>query len=90
MQEFHANISFPAFKYWYFNADSTSKDKIAIMPSIRKYFSPRQKVNIEARGDRLLNELMVTKDLVLLQRHLVSILYRKKTYWCNRGKYDKK
>ena len=59
-EEFHANISFPAFKYWYFNADSTSKDKIAIMPSIRKYFSPRQKVNIEARGDRLLNELRDT------------------------------
>ena len=56
-EEFHANISFPQFKYWYFNDASTSKDKIAIMPSIRKCFAPRQKVNIETRGDLLLNEI---------------------------------
>lgn len=56
-EKFHGNISFPQFKYWYFNDSSTSKDKIAIMPSIRKYFAPRQKVNIEARGDMLLNEI---------------------------------
>lgn len=56
-EKFHGNISFPQFKYWYFNDSSTSKDKIAIMPSIRKHFSPRQKVNIEARGDLLLNEI---------------------------------
>jgi len=56
-EEFHGNISFPQFKYWYFDDSSTSEDKIAIMPSIRKHFSPRQKVNIEARGDLLLNEI---------------------------------
>lgn len=56
-EEYHPNISFPQFKYWYFNADSQSKDKIDIMPSIRSFFSPRQKVNIEARGDLLLCDL---------------------------------
>lgn len=56
-EEYHPNISFPQFKYWYFNSDSRSKDKIDIMPSIRSYFSPRQKVNIEARRDLLLCDL---------------------------------
>lgn len=56
-EEFHPNISFPQFKYWYFNDSSTAKDKVDIMPSVRDCFSPRQKVNIEARGDLLLNEI---------------------------------
>lgn len=56
-EEFHTNISFPQFKYWYFNAASTAKDKIDIMPEIRDYFAVRQKVNIEARGDMLLSDL---------------------------------
>lgn len=56
-EEFHENISFPQFKYWYFNDASTSKDKVHIMPSIREYLKPRQKVNIEARGELLLNEI---------------------------------
>ena len=30
-EEFHGNISFPQFKYWYFNDASNSKDKIDII-----------------------------------------------------------
>ena len=72
-EQFHGNISFPQFKYWYFNDSSTSKDKIAIMPSIRKYFSPRQKVNIEARGDLLLNEI---REKILADfEYIGNILY---------------
>lgn len=56
-EDFHPNISFPKFKYWYFNADSQSKEKVDIMPGIRSCFSPRQKVNIEARGELLLCDL---------------------------------
>lgn len=56
-EEFHPNISFPQFKYWYFNANSTSKDKVNIMPEIRKFIAPRQKVSIEARDDMLLSDL---------------------------------
>ncbi|MBQ4058534.1 MAG: hypothetical protein IJD40_06350 [Lachnospiraceae bacterium] len=61
-EDFHPNISFPQFKYWYFNSSSTAKNKVDIMPSIRECFSPRQKVNIEARGSYLLNEI---RDAIL-------------------------
>ena len=56
-EEFYPNISFPQFKYWYFNASSISKDKVEIMPSIRKYIAPRQKVTVRAREEYLLSEL---------------------------------
>ena len=56
-EEFNPNISFPQFKYWYFNADSRAKDKVDIMPGIRSCFAPRQKVNIEARGEHLLSDI---------------------------------
>lgn len=56
-EEFHPNISFPQFKYWYFNSNSTAKDKIEIMGGIREYFSPRQKVNIEVRGELILSDI---------------------------------
>lgn len=72
-EEFHGNISFPQFKYWYFNASSTSKDKVDIMSSIRPYFAPRQKVNIEARGDLLLSEL---RDQILSDfEYIADTLY---------------
>ena len=56
-EDYHPNISFPQFKYWYFNANSQSKDKVEVMPEIRSCFSPRQRVNIEVRGDMLLCDL---------------------------------
>lgn len=56
-EEFYPNISFPQFKYWYFNNSSDAKDKIEIMPSVRDSFAPRQKINIESRGDLHLNEI---------------------------------
>lgn len=72
-EEFHPNISFPQFKYWYFNANSQAKDKVDIMPSIRSCISPRQKVNIEARGDLLLSDLRpaILKDF----EYIANILY---------------
>ena len=56
-EKFHPNLSFPQFKYWYFNANSQSKDRVDIMPSIRDKIAPRQKITIEARGEYLLSEL---------------------------------
>lgn len=56
-EEFHPNISFPQFKYWYFNSSSHAKDKVNIMPSIREYITPRQRVSVEARGELLIEEL---------------------------------
>lgn len=59
-EKYHPNISFPQFKYWYFNPESNAKDKILIMPEIRASFAPRQRVNIEARKDMLLCDLRET------------------------------
>ena len=53
----YPNISFPQFKYWYFNPNSSSSDKIEIMPSIRQFIFPRQNITIEARGELLLSDL---------------------------------
>ena len=61
-EEFYPNISFPQFKYWYFNANKPSKDKIDIMPSIRDCIAPRQKVSIEAKGEFMLSDL---RELIL-------------------------
>ncbi|MBP1587276.1 MAG: ATP-dependent DNA helicase RecQ [Clostridia bacterium] len=61
-EEFHPNISFPQFKYWFFNANSQSPDKVDIMPSVRHKIAPRQKITIEARGEMLLSEL---RELIL-------------------------
>lgn len=72
-EEFHQNISFPQFKYWYFNANSTSKNKIEIMPSVRKYIHPRQKISVEARGDNLLSDL---RKLILSDfEYIADLLY---------------
>lgn len=56
-EEYYPNISFPQFKFWYFNAGLRSPEKVDIMPTIREYIAPRQKVGIEARGEYLLSEL---------------------------------
>lgn len=56
-EEFYPNISFPQFKYWYFNANSNSGDKVDIMPNYRQSLYPRQKVTIESHKDLLLSEL---------------------------------
>lgn len=56
-EKFYPNISFPQFKYWYFNANSTSSDKVEIMPKLRQSIFPRQKVTIEARKDLILSEI---------------------------------
>lgn len=56
-ENFHSDISFPEFKFWYFNNTSTSKDKVRIMPGVREHIIPRQKVDIESKNDLLLCEL---------------------------------
>lgn len=56
-EECNPNISFPQFKYWYFNTNSKAKDRVEIMPSIREHIFPRQRVTVEARKDLLLSEL---------------------------------
>lgn len=76
-EDFYSDISFPQFKYWYFNSNVKSKDKnsVSIMPSIRKYIIPRQKISIESRGELLLNELMgkILSDF----EYIADVLYSK-------------
>lgn len=72
-EEFHPNISFPQFKYWYFNADSIAKDKVEIMSSVRQYIHPRQKISVEARGENLLSDL---RELILSDfEYIADLLY---------------
>lgn len=80
-ENYYPNISFPQFKYWYFNPNSTSKDKIDIMPSIRSKIAPRQQIRIEARGELLLSEL---RDIILQDfEYIADRLYTEfeKTYF---------
>lgn len=56
-EDHYPNISFPQFKYWYFNKNSQSEDKVDIMSSIKDEFSIREKISIETKGDFLLNEI---------------------------------
>lgn len=56
-EENYRDISFPQFKYWYFNSKITSTDKIDIMPEINQYYTPRQYVTIKTNGDVLLCDL---------------------------------
>ena len=56
-EDHYQNISFPQFKYWYFNRNSTSPDKVEIMPSISDYIFTRQKVTVEVKNDLLLCDL---------------------------------
>lgn len=74
-EEFYPNISFPQFKYWYFNIQSTSKDKVDIMPIIRGRFSARQKVTIETNKEYLLCDL---RDNILADfEYIADTLYAK-------------
>ena len=68
-EKYYPNISFPQFKYWYFNADSTASDKIDIMPEIRSLFAPRHHVSIKTNGDLLLCDI---KDKILGDFELVA------------------
>lgn len=63
-EKFHPNISFPQFKYYYFNTEAAKFNKVNIMPSIRQYIYPRQRVKIETRGDFLLSNIqeMILND----------------------------
>jgi len=56
-EDFHPNISFPQFKYWYFNKQAAAHNNVEIMPGIRDFFAPRQKVSVEASKEYLLCDI---------------------------------
>lgn len=72
-EEFHPNISFPQFKYWYFNKQAAAHNNVEIMPGIRDYFSPRQKVSVEANNEYLLCDIrnMILEDF----EYIANTLY---------------
>lgn len=72
-ENFHPNISFPQFKYWYFNPQAAAHNNVEIMPGIREYISPRQKVNVEATKDYLLCDVrnMILEDF----EFIANVLY---------------
>ena len=72
-EDFHPNISFPQFKYWYFNKQAAAHNNVEIMPGIRDYFAPRQKVAVEASKDYLLCDIrnMILEDF----EYIANALY---------------
>lgn len=56
-EEFNPNISFPQFKYLYFNRGNDDKGEKQIMPEISEYIFPRQRVSIETKHDVILCDI---------------------------------
>lgn len=71
-EDFYPNISFPQFKYWYFNKQAAAHNNVEIMSEIRDYFAPRQKVTIEASKDYLLCDIrnMILEDFEFIANAL--------------------
>lgn len=56
-ERYHTNLSFPQFKYYFFTPKAAEGANVEIMPEIREYFSPRQKISIESKQDLLISEV---------------------------------
>lgn len=80
-EDFHPNISFPQFKYFYFNKQAANDENVQIMPGIRDYFSPRQKVTIKPTNDYQLSDIrnMILDDFEFVANELYE-KYRKKYF----------
>lgn len=72
-EDHYQQLSFPEFKYWYFNPNSTSENKKLIMPEIREYLGVRQKVTVETKRDLMLCDL---RDKILSDfDYLADLMY---------------
>lgn len=76
-ERYYADMSFPQFKYWYFNANNQAKNRVDIMPEIRAWLSPRQKLMVDAKQDgqqlaelweRILTDLSYIADVLWAQK----------------------
>lgn len=74
-EDYYGNISFPQFKYWYFNMRSTSENKVDVLSEIKDYIFQRQKVTIEAKGDLILDDIRpkILEDF----SYIAEVLYSK-------------
>ena len=50
-ETFYPKLSFPQFKYYYFNKEKAAYDNVEIMSNIRNYFSTRQRITIEVNNE---------------------------------------
>lgn len=71
-EDFYQNLSFPQFKYWYFNTQSQSPDKVEIIPEIRQMVCPRQKIVIQAHHEIMINEIQkyILQDMEKIKNDL--------------------
>lgn len=68
-EDHYPDISFPMFKYWYFNGKSDGRNETVAMPDIFEYIAPRQKITIETQNDLLICDL---KDCILEDMSFVA------------------
>lgn len=80
-EDHYPNLSFPQFKYWYFNKNQKGKEKVDIMPEICDMFCIRQKVTVETKADLLLCDLRerLLEDFAYIADTLYSTF--KRTYF---------
>lgn len=78
-EDHYPNLSFPQFKYWYFNKNLNTKDKVKIMPTICDEISVRQKVSVEAKGELLLCDIRtkILEDFEYIANTLYETFKRK-------------
>lgn len=50
-ENFYANLSFPQFKYYYFSKSVDEYGKLRVMPEIREYIHPRQRLTLELQSE---------------------------------------
>lgn len=68
-EDHYPNLSFPQFKYWFFNGTASSDNDVKIMPSIREYIAPRQRIAIESHGEHNLSEI---RELILADFEFIA------------------
>lgn len=72
-EDFYPKLSFPKFKYLYFNNKNINENKMEIMPEIREYLAPRQKLIIEVCDDSTLGDM---RDKILADfEYIANALY---------------
>lgn len=72
-EQFHPNLSFPQFKYYFFSPQVADAEKVLIMPEIREYIYPRQRIGIETRKDLLVSE--VREKIITDFEYIADTLY---------------
>lgn len=74
-EKYYQDLSFPQFKFYYFSTSYTKPEKVEIIPEIRPYVVPRQRVEVKVKEGLVLNDL---KEKILGDfDYIVDALYSK-------------